>query len=122
MLTDFRTLQIAPGVDAVTSPPGPPPPWMVKRPAGIRAILRAFYSSDLDLDALRRFDRPVLFALGGRSHPDYYALMSERLARVFPDFTLEVFPDRHHFDPPHRIEPRRVAESLRSLWTRGEPS
>lgn len=122
MLTDFRTLQIAPGVDAVPSPPGPPPPWMAKRPAGIRAILRAFYSSDLDLDALRRFDRPVLFALGGRSHPDYYALMSERLARVFPDFTLELFPDRHHFDPPHRIEPGRVAESLRSLWTRGEPS
>jgi hypothetical protein len=42
--------------------------------------------------------------------------MAERLARVFPDFTVEVFPDRHHFDPPHRIEPARVAAWLRSLW------
>jgi len=120
MLTDFQALQIAPGVDAVPPPPGPPPPWMAKRPPGLNAILRAFYASDLDLDALRRFDRPVLFALGGRSHPDYYALMAERLARVFLDFTVEVFRDRHHFDPPHRIEPARVAASLRSLWARAD--
>ena len=108
MLTDFQTLQIAPGVDPVPPPPGPAPPWMAKRPAGHHAVLRAFYTSDIDPDALRGFDRPVLFALGGRSHPDDYALMADRLAQVFPDFTLEVFPDRHHFDPPHRIElPRR---------------
>jgi len=60
------------------------------------------------------------FALGGRSNPDYYALMAKRLANVFPDFTVEVFPDRHHFDPPHRIEPARVAASLRSLWARAQ--
>jgi hypothetical protein len=46
--------------------------------------------------------------------------MSERLATVFPDFAVEVFPDRHHFDPPHRIEPARVARSLRSLWARAD--
>lgn len=120
MLTDFQALQLAPGVDSVPPPPGPPPPWLAKRPPGLHAILRAFYGSDLDLDALRRFDRPVLFALGGRSHPDYYALMAERLARVFPDFTVESFSNRHHFDPPHRIEPARVAALLRSLWTRAE--
>lgn len=120
MLRDFQVLQLAPGVDAVPPPPGPPPPWMAKRPPGLHAILRAFYASDLDLGALRRFDRPVLFALGGRSHPDYYARMAERLARVFQDFTVEVFPHRHHFDPPHRIEPARVAASLRSLWARAD--
>jgi pimeloyl-ACP methyl ester carboxylesterase len=120
MLTDFQTLQLAPGVDNVLPPPGALPPWMAKRPSGLHAILRAFYSSDLDLDALRRFDRPVLFALGGRSHPDYYALMAERLAQVFPAFTVESFPDRHHFDPPHRIEPARVAALLRLLWARAD--
>jgi pimeloyl-ACP methyl ester carboxylesterase len=93
---------------------------MAKRPAGLRAILRAFHAAELDLDALRRFDRPVLFALGGRSHPDYYALLAERLARVFADFTLEVFDDRHHFDPPHRAEPARLAGSLHALWSRAE--
>jgi pimeloyl-ACP methyl ester carboxylesterase len=120
VLAAFQRLQIAPGVDLVAPPPGPPPPWMAKRPAGIHAFLRAFFASDVDLDALRRFDQPVWFALGGRSHPDYYARMAARLAGVFPDFTVEVFPDRHHFDPPHRIEPSHVATSLRSLWARGE--
>lgn len=120
MLAEFQALQVAPGVDPVPAPPGPPPPWLETRPAGLHAILRAFYASDLDLAILRRFDRPVWFALGGRSHPDYYARMAERLAGVFPDFTVEVFPGRHHFDPPHRLEPGRVAESLRSLWGRAE--
>jgi pimeloyl-ACP methyl ester carboxylesterase len=116
----FQRLQLAPGVDPPTPPAGPPPPWMAKRPAGLRAILREFMTTDLDLDGLSRFDRPVWFALGGRSNPDYYGRMADRLAGVFPDFTIERFPDRHHFDPPHRIEPERVAESLRALWARAE--
>ena len=120
MLAEFQALQLAPGVAPAPPPPGPPPAWMAKRPAGLHAILRTFLGSDLDLAALRLFDRPVWFALGGRSNPDYFALMAERLAGVFPDFNVEVFPDRHHFDPPHRIEPARVAASLRSLWARAE--
>jgi pimeloyl-ACP methyl ester carboxylesterase len=120
MLAEFQSLQLAPGVDPTPPSPGPPPHWMAARPAGLRAVLRAFFASDLDLERMRRFDRPVWFALGGRSHPDYYARMSERLATVFPDFVVEVFPDRHHFDPPHRIEPARVARSLRSLWARAD--
>src|SRR5438874_804626 len=82
-----------------------PPPWMAKRPAGLRAFLEAFAHGDLDLDALRAFDRPVYFGLGGRSNPDYFAEMAERLAAIFPDFSIETFPERHHLDPPHRIEP-----------------
>jgi hypothetical protein len=93
---------------------------MAKRPAGIQAFLHAFETDELDLEALRRFDRPVYFALGGRSHPDYYAEMANRLADVFPDFTLETFAERHHFDPPHRIEPDKVARSLLALWERAE--
>jgi len=120
MLAKFQALQLAPGVEPAPSPPGTPPPWMAKRPAGLHAMLRTFLGTDLDLAALRRFDRPVWFALGGRSNPDYYALMAKRLAGVFPDFAVEIFPDRHHFDPPHRIEPARVATSLRSLWARAE--
>ena len=120
-MTRFQALQLAPGVEPAPPPPGSPPPWMASRPAGIRAFLATFLSSDLDLDALRGFDRPVWFALGGRSNPEYYGRMADRLARVFPDFTIERFPNRHHFDPPHRIEPVVVAASLRALWTRSEP-
>ena len=43
------------------------------------------------------------------------------LSRVFvPDFHLEVFPKRHHFDPPHRIEPEGLAELLRRHWEQAE--
>jgi hypothetical protein len=91
---------------------------MASRPAGVRKILETFRASSLDLERLRVFDKPVLFALGGKSNPDYYAQMADRAAAIFPDFTLDVFPERHHFDPPHRIEPDRTAAALRALWQR----
>jgi pimeloyl-ACP methyl ester carboxylesterase len=119
-MAEFTRLQLAPGVDPPPRPDGPPPPWLAKRPAGIRAFVRAFETGELDLDALRRFDPPALFVLGGLSNPDYFARMAGRLAGVFSDFTLEVFPARHHFDPPHRAEPERVAELLLALWSRAE--
>jgi hypothetical protein len=58
---------LKPGVPLLAPPPGDPPPWMAKRPAGIRAIQRTFKRSDIDREALRRFDRPVYFALGALS-------------------------------------------------------
>jgi pimeloyl-ACP methyl ester carboxylesterase len=119
-MAGFMRLQLAPGVEPPRPPEGPPPPWMAKRPAGLRAFIAAFDSGDLDLEALRAFSRPVYFALGGRSNPDYYGRMAERLAAIFPDFTLETFPERHHFDPPHRLEPERLADSLLALWQRAE--
>jgi pimeloyl-ACP methyl ester carboxylesterase len=120
LLARFQRLQLAPGVEPPPPPAGPPPDWMATRPAGLRAVLTAFLTGDLELDRLRSFDRPVWFAVGGRSNPDYYAQMAERLSHVFRDFTVERFPDRHHFDPPHRIEPTRVAASLHAIWDRGE--
>jgi pimeloyl-ACP methyl ester carboxylesterase len=119
-LREFTRLQLAPGVEPPPPPEGPPPPWMASRPPGLRALVAAFDRATLDLDALRAFERPVYFALGGRSNPDYYERMAERLSRLFPDFTLERFEERHHFDPPHRVEPERLASSLLAHW--GRPS
>jgi pimeloyl-ACP methyl ester carboxylesterase len=116
----FTRLQLAPGVEPPPRPDGPAPPWMAKRPAGLRAIMAAFDSGELDLEALRAFDKPVYFAVGGRSNPDYFLRMAERLATIFPDFTIETFPQRHHFDPPHRIEPERLSSLLLALWERAE--
>jgi pimeloyl-ACP methyl ester carboxylesterase len=113
----FVRLAVAPGV-AVPTPPEDPPTWMANRPAGIRAFGRAFARDDLDPDALRSFDRPVYYALGALSNPDQYREIADRLGGVFPDFELEVFEDRHHFDPPHRIEPERLARSLQAVWVR----
>jgi pimeloyl-ACP methyl ester carboxylesterase len=119
-MAGFTELQLAPGVEPPPRPDGPPPPWMAKRPAGLSALIAAFDNGELDLDALRAFQKPVYFALGGRSNPDYFAQMAERLAAIFPNFTLEIFSERHHFDPPHRIEPKRLSSSLLALWERAE--
>lgn len=119
-MAEFTRLQLAPGVEPPPRPDGPPPPWMAKRPAGIQALLRAFDAADLDLGALRAFARPVYCAIGGRSNPDFFARMAERLGRIFADFAVETFPERHHFDPPHRTEPDRLAASLLGLWQRAE--
>jgi pimeloyl-ACP methyl ester carboxylesterase len=112
----FMRLNVRPGVELPPPPAGDPPPWMARRPGGIRAFMKTFKTYELDRDALARFDRPVYFALGGLSHPDQFGAIATRLSRVFPDFELEVFEERHHFDPPHRIEPERLADSLRALW------
>jgi pimeloyl-ACP methyl ester carboxylesterase len=118
----FVRLGLRPGVEPPAAPPGPPPLWMAKRPAGIVAFSRTFVTYNLDRESLRRFARPVYFALGALSNPDLYGELAERLSRTFADFTLEVFEERHHFDPPHRIEPERLARSLRELWQRAEVS
>jgi pimeloyl-ACP methyl ester carboxylesterase len=116
----FVRLELRPGVQPPAPMPGPPPPWMANRPAGISALLRAFETSDLHRQSLSRFHRPVYYALGGLSNPDLYGELAKRLSRAFDDFTLETFEERHHFDPPHRIEPERLARSLRALWERAE--
>ena len=119
-MPEFVRTQLADGVEPPSPSPGPPPPWMPSRLAGIGGFMAAFDACQPDLGVFRRFDRPVYFALGGRGNPDLYARMAARLGDVFPDFTLDVYDDRHHFDPPHRIEPARVAAALRDLWTRAE--
>jgi pimeloyl-ACP methyl ester carboxylesterase len=80
-MAGFMRLQLAPGVEPPPAPEGPPPPWMAKRPAGLRALIHAFDKGHLDLEALQAFDRPVYFALGGRSNPDYYGRMASRRSR-----------------------------------------
>jgi pimeloyl-ACP methyl ester carboxylesterase len=117
-MSGFMRLNVKPGVELPPPPSGEPPPWMAKRPGGIRAIMKAFRTYDLERDALARFDRPVYFALGGLSNPDQFDEIAARLSGVFSDFQLEVFDERHHFDPPHRIEPDRLANSLKALWRR----
>jgi pimeloyl-ACP methyl ester carboxylesterase len=119
-MPEFMRLQVRPDVVFPPPAPGDPPPWMARRPAGIEAFLRTFRSYDLDRDRLAAFEAPVLFVLGGRSNPDQFGDIAERLSTVFPDFRLEVFQDRYHFDPPHRVEPERLGGLLREHWDRAE--
>jgi len=81
----FMRLGLGPGVAPAPRPEGPPPPWMAKRPAGIRAFIRTFKTYPLDRGVLRGYQRPVYFALGGLSNADEYGEIAKRLADVFPD-------------------------------------
>lgn len=96
-------------------PPGPPPPWMALRPAGLDALAAAFRTYRLDRERLRRFRRPVYYALGSLSR-SFFERNGRTLARFFPDFRVEAYEGRSHFDPPHRAEPERFARALRELW------
>lgn len=118
LMPRFMRIQLADGVPLPDPPPGPAPAWMAQRPAGIRAMTGLFRAADLDRDALSHYDRPVYYGLGGLSNPRYFGAMAERLGDVFSDYTLDVFPDRHHFDPPHRVEPERLGARLLAQWDR----
>lgn len=118
MMRGFMILNTGSG--SVSEPPsGPQPEWMAKRPAGLHAMTSAFRRHHLDVEELRHFDRPVYLAVGGKSHP-VEMRKAERLAAIFPDARVEIYEDRHHFDPPHRAEAARFANALRDLWSRAE--
>jgi pimeloyl-ACP methyl ester carboxylesterase len=118
-IAEFARLNLAPGVEAPPPPPGDPPLWMALRPAAIQAVIPAFLAYDVDPKDLARLNCPVLYVLGTLS-AKMYELRAERAKDIFSDFTLEVFEGRHHFDPPHRAEPERVAALLTDFWHRAE--
>ncbi len=96
-------------------PPGPPPSWMARRPAGLQALSRAFKSYQLDRERFRLMQKPVYYAVGSLSRP-FFERNGRTLAGYFPDLRIEVYEGRSHFDPPHRAEPERFAQALRGIW------
>jgi pimeloyl-ACP methyl ester carboxylesterase len=120
-MQEFVRLQLRPGVPTPPPPPGAPPPWMVTRPAGLKALSRAFDNSDMTLAQLKQFRKPVYLAIGNLSNP-IEERKAELLRKLFPNFEVEIYQGRHHFDPPQRAEPERFASALNSLWARAERS
>src|SRR5688500_4944726 len=114
----FLQLQVAPGV-ALPPPPrgGTPPPWMAKRPAGIRAIIAALRAHHAAEEDYRAFEKPVYFTWGSLTHPRWRS-MEQRLARLFPNFSSEMFEGLHHLNASHSAEPQRVAARLSTHWQR----
>lgn len=98
-------------------PAGDPPSWMAKRPAGLRAMIRAFEQADYPYEHWRRFRKPVYLAVGELSNPveERKALL---LAGLFQDCQVELYHGIHHFNPPQRAEPERFARALTALWAR----
>jgi len=112
---------LAPGV--TPSPPpasGPPPLWMQQRLRIGPALVQALIDHDLDVDALRHFNGPVLIAVGSFSHPSLVGL-ARRMAETFPNGQLAIYERRHHMDPIHRAHPERFAADLRAHWGKAAP-
>ena len=119
MMAAFTRLQLRPGVEPPPPPPGPAPDWMAKRPAGLRAMMRAFEIDATDPDLLRRCTFPVYLAYGLLTHEGMVRRM-QSLAGLFPDVWIEAYRGLHHFAPPQRSRPGHYAAALRSLWARAE--
>jgi pimeloyl-ACP methyl ester carboxylesterase len=115
----FMRLQVAEDVILPSPPGGDPPPWMVKRPAGIRAFVAALRRHRVEPAEYSAFAAPVYFSRGSRTHPRWEA-MQTRLAALFPDFTGDVFEGLHHLNTSHQAEPDRVAATLTAFWKRSE--
>ncbi len=118
-MQSFIKWHMRPGIEppVLQMPPGPPPAWMAKRPAGMEAMVRAFNSYSLDQQRFRLMSHPVYYALGGLS-TRYFERGAKTLAGLFPNMQIEEYADRSHFDPPQRSEPERFAHALHALWAR----
>jgi hypothetical protein len=111
----FLRIQLAAGVDLPAPPPGPPPPWMTLRPAGIDAFAKALPRYRIGDDVLRTYRGPVYYSHGSLSHPRWQT-MRDRLALRFTDFRSDFYQGLHHLNTSHQQEPARVAAALRQLW------
>jgi pimeloyl-ACP methyl ester carboxylesterase len=116
-MREFMRLQVGPDVELAPPPPGAPPPWMAKRPAGVRAFVEALRAHHIADDAYRAFEKPVYFSWGSLTHPRWRS-MERRLSKLFPNFRSEMFEGLHHLNTSHTAEPERVAARLSALWER----
>jgi pimeloyl-ACP methyl ester carboxylesterase len=116
LMQEFMRMELREGVPLPPPPPaGDPPPWMAKRPAGLKALSTAFSRFDLPYSRLRGYSKPVYLAVAALS-TQVEMRKGEVLWGLFPDLQVEVYENRHHFDPPQRVEPERFAQALVALW------
>jgi pimeloyl-ACP methyl ester carboxylesterase len=113
---EFVRLSLRPGAQLPPQPEGPPPAWMATRPAGIKAMMSAFLAYRVDTEGWRNFENPVYYSFGSLS-TERCDWMRDRLARMFPHLTSELYQGLHHFNPSMTAEPQRVAAALRKLWS-----
>ena len=115
---EFMLRQLRPGV-SIQPPPGPAPPWMPKRPAGLYAMLRAFRAHQFDRDWLRACTAPTFLGHGSLTG-EQEEVRAGVLARLMPDIHVRRFDGIHHFVPAKELYTPEHLQELLSLWKRGE--
>jgi len=114
LLPAFARTLLAPGVEPPPTPPNVPP-WMVDRPLGVVAFVRAMCGARVPFERFASFERPVSYSYGSLSDPAW-ELRGRRLAGAFPNFTVNRYEGLHHLNTSHIAAPERVAAALRALW------
>jgi pimeloyl-ACP methyl ester carboxylesterase len=120
-IEEFMRVVLRQGVPLPPAPAYMQPPSGVSPQVGLKTMIGAFDKYDLPYDRLRAFTCPVYLAVTELSNP-VEIRKAVLLKHIFPVSRVEVYPYRHHFDPPHRAEPERFAWSLISLWERAKVS
>jgi pimeloyl-ACP methyl ester carboxylesterase len=103
------------GADRAAGRPVSPaalPTWVADRVDRGAEIWRALRVTELEPAALARYRGRVYLPVAGDSNPRFRTV-AERLAAVFPDATVEVYPDCTHTEPPHARHAARFAAALR---------
>ena len=112
----FIKAQLKSGVSMPPPPPGPPAPWMAKRPAGIQALVRAFSAFDFDRERFRECDFPAFLGYGDQTH-EIEEVKAAILARLLPDLHVRRMAGVHHFVSPQMIYTREHAATLMAMWS-----
>lgn len=120
-MSTFVREQVKPGVVVPPPAPGPVPPEMQKRPAGIAALIRAFEAFPFDRNVFRAAPFPVFYGYGDLSHEEQ-AVKAGILARLFPDIRVRRYAGIHHFVPADQIYTSEHAALLLELWRGAELS
>ncbi|GAC1645663.1 MAG: hypothetical protein NVS9B11_17030 [Candidatus Dormibacteraceae bacterium] len=115
-MSAFIALQVRDGVQ-VSSPAGPPPPWMGKRPLGLAAMMEAFGAYPFDREWLRECLAPTFVAYGDLTG-EHEGVRAGILGRLLPDIHIRRFKGIHHFVPPEQIYSADHVQELRLLWNR----
>lgn len=118
-MSAFVREQLKPGVQPPPPPAGPISAEMQKRPAGIRAMMRAFDAYRFDRDWLKLPPFPVYLGYGDLTG-SYESTKVAVLAQLFGDIRVQRFDGIHHFVPPEQLYTPAHAASLRELWLRAE--
>lgn len=120
-MSTFIREQVKPGVVVPPPAPGPVPPEMLKRPAGIAALIRAFEAFPFDRELLQAAPFPVFYGYGDLSHAEQ-AVKAGILARLFSDIRIRRYAGIHHFVPADQIYTPEHAALLLDLWLSAERS
>jgi pimeloyl-ACP methyl ester carboxylesterase len=115
LMSAFVREQLRPGVELPPSPPMPLPPAMLKRPAGIAAMMGTFFTYPFDRDRFRHCRFPVYLGYGDLTS-EMEVVKAGILAGLFGDIRVQRYAGIHHFVPPERIYTQEHARALDALW------